>query len=123
MTLCTSLQNKVLDLEHTKTTQALEIDSLKRRVKKLEKKQRYLVRAASKQGRENHDIEMLMETCTLEKVHDAEITIPVSAAKVLSDVNMTLAQALAKLKSVKPKAVTAATTTTTTALQVPRLQA
>ncbi|GKE40920.1 hypothetical protein Tco_1464325 [Tanacetum coccineum] len=40
MTLCTNLQNRVLDLEHTKTTQALEIDSLKRRVKKLEKKQR-----------------------------------------------------------------------------------
>ncbi|GJV40427.1 hypothetical protein Tco_1418867 [Tanacetum coccineum] len=40
MALCTSLQNRVLDLELTKTTQALEIDSLKRRVKKLEKKQR-----------------------------------------------------------------------------------
>ncbi|GJZ42624.1 hypothetical protein Tco_0589879 [Tanacetum coccineum] len=39
MTLCTNLQNMVLDLEHTKTTQALEIDNLKRRVKKLEKKQ------------------------------------------------------------------------------------
>ncbi|GJT97394.1 hypothetical protein Tco_1092912 [Tanacetum coccineum] len=33
-------ENKVLDLETTKTIQALEIDSLKRRVKKLEKKQR-----------------------------------------------------------------------------------
>nr|GEV01364.1 hypothetical protein [Tanacetum cinerariifolium] len=31
---------RVLDLENTKTTQALEIDSLKRRVKKLEKKKR-----------------------------------------------------------------------------------
>ncbi|GJQ94498.1 hypothetical protein Tco_0005637 [Tanacetum coccineum] len=40
MTLCTNLQNMVLDLEHTKTTQALEIESLKRRVNKLEKKQR-----------------------------------------------------------------------------------
>nr|GEV71805.1 reverse transcriptase domain-containing protein [Tanacetum cinerariifolium] len=40
MELCTNLQTRVLDLEKTKTTQALEIDSLKRRVKKLEKKQR-----------------------------------------------------------------------------------
>nr|GEU72240.1 hypothetical protein [Tanacetum cinerariifolium] len=40
MELCTNLQNRVLNLETTKTTQALEIDSLKRRVKKLEKKQR-----------------------------------------------------------------------------------
>nr|GFA13576.1 hypothetical protein [Tanacetum cinerariifolium] len=38
--LCTTLQSRVLDLEKTKTTQALEIDSLKKRVKKLEKKQR-----------------------------------------------------------------------------------
>nr|GEV43006.1 hypothetical protein [Tanacetum cinerariifolium] len=38
--LCTNLHNSVLDLETTKTTQAIEIDSLKRRVKKLEKKQR-----------------------------------------------------------------------------------
>ncbi|GKB82696.1 hypothetical protein Tco_0949591 [Tanacetum coccineum] len=40
MTLCTTLQNKVLDLEKTKTTQHNEIASLKRRVKKLEKKNR-----------------------------------------------------------------------------------
>ncbi|GKB77885.1 hypothetical protein Tco_0944780 [Tanacetum coccineum] len=40
MALCTTLQNKVLDLEKTKTTQHNEIASLKRRVKKLEKKNR-----------------------------------------------------------------------------------
>nr|GEV44929.1 hypothetical protein [Tanacetum cinerariifolium] len=38
--LCKTLQLRVLYLEQTKTTQANEIDSLKRRVKKLEKKQR-----------------------------------------------------------------------------------
>ncbi|GJX74257.1 hypothetical protein Tco_0312852 [Tanacetum coccineum] len=40
MALCTTLQNRVLDLEKTKTTQHNEIVSLKRRVKKLEKKNR-----------------------------------------------------------------------------------
>nr|GEW06127.1 hypothetical protein [Tanacetum cinerariifolium] len=40
MELCTNLQQRVLDLETTKTTQALEIDSLKRRVKKLERRRR-----------------------------------------------------------------------------------
>ncbi|GJX33786.1 hypothetical protein Tco_0245343 [Tanacetum coccineum] len=40
MALCTTLQNRVLDLEKTKTTQQNEIASLKRRVKKLEKKSR-----------------------------------------------------------------------------------
>ncbi|GKA64976.1 hypothetical protein Tco_0764683 [Tanacetum coccineum] len=40
MELCTNLQTRVLDLEKTKTTQANEIDSLKRMVKRLEKKKR-----------------------------------------------------------------------------------
>ncbi|GJX39011.1 uncharacterized mitochondrial protein-like protein [Tanacetum coccineum] len=40
MELCTKLQQRVLDLEKTKTTQANEMDSLKRRVKKLERKYR-----------------------------------------------------------------------------------
>ncbi|GJX47012.1 putative ribonuclease H-like domain-containing protein [Tanacetum coccineum] len=40
MELYTTLQKKVLDLEKKNTTQANEIDSLKRRVKKLEKKDR-----------------------------------------------------------------------------------
>ncbi|GKD74521.1 hypothetical protein Tco_1332803, partial [Tanacetum coccineum] len=40
MALYTTLQNRVLDLEKTKTTQANEIASLKRRVKKLKKKNR-----------------------------------------------------------------------------------
>ncbi|GKD77114.1 hypothetical protein Tco_1339735 [Tanacetum coccineum] len=38
MELCTTLQQRVLDLEKTNTTQRNEIDSLKRRVKKLDKK-------------------------------------------------------------------------------------
>ncbi|GJX11060.1 hypothetical protein Tco_0200919 [Tanacetum coccineum] len=40
MALCITLQNKVLDLEKINTTQQNEIASLKRRVKKLEKKDR-----------------------------------------------------------------------------------
>ncbi|GJR27517.1 retrovirus-related pol polyprotein from transposon TNT 1-94 [Tanacetum coccineum] len=159
MALCTNLQNRVLNLEHIKTTQALEIESLNRRVKKLEKKQRsrthklkrlYKVglsakvvssedeglgeEDASKQGRKIHDIDVDKDI-TLDSthfdidpdmfgVHDLDgdevfveteelvvnaatttSTIPVSAAKDLSDVDMTLAQALAELKNVKPKAV------------------
>nr|GEV26931.1 hypothetical protein [Tanacetum cinerariifolium] len=38
MEICTTLQSSVLALENTKTTQALEIESLKRIVKKLEKR-------------------------------------------------------------------------------------
>ncbi|GJS26627.1 putative ribonuclease H-like domain-containing protein [Tanacetum coccineum] len=50
MALCTTLQIRVLDLEQTKTTQHNEIASLKRRVKKLERKNS-LGADASKQGR------------------------------------------------------------------------
>ncbi|GJV51044.1 hypothetical protein Tco_1446785 [Tanacetum coccineum] len=95
--LCTNLQNRVLDLKHTKTTQELEIDNLKRRVKKLEKKQRSKTHGlkrlykvglsarvvsfedeglgeedASKQGRKIHDIDV-NEDITLENVHDEDM--------------------------------------------------
>nr|GEU31826.1 retrovirus-related Pol polyprotein from transposon TNT 1-94 [Tanacetum cinerariifolium] len=40
MELCTKLQQRALDLETTMTTQALEINSLKKRVKKLKRKKR-----------------------------------------------------------------------------------
>ncbi|GJX81828.1 hypothetical protein Tco_0331309 [Tanacetum coccineum] len=40
MELCTQLQNRVLNLENTKTTQAQEITSLKKRVKKLERRKK-----------------------------------------------------------------------------------
>ncbi|GJW19604.1 hypothetical protein Tco_0027040 [Tanacetum coccineum] len=97
MELYTTLQSKVLALETTKTTQALEIDSLKRRVKKLEKKQRsrthklkrlYKVSLTarvesskdeglgeedtSKQGREILDIDADKDI-TLENVHDEDM--------------------------------------------------
>ncbi|GJZ92170.1 hypothetical protein Tco_0664235 [Tanacetum coccineum] len=93
MELCTNLRNRVLDLEHTKTTQALDIDSLKIRVKKLKKKQRsrthrlkilYKVSLsakvlssegeglgeedASKQGRKIHDIDADKDI-TLDSTH------------------------------------------------------
>ncbi|GJW25703.1 hypothetical protein Tco_0039514 [Tanacetum coccineum] len=85
MALCTNLQNGVLDLEHTKTTQALEIDSLKWRVKKLEKKQRECIHT----GEKIHDIDA-DEDITLENCSYAEIVDEV-----------TLAQALTALKSAK----------------------
>ncbi|GJY48270.1 hypothetical protein Tco_0438226 [Tanacetum coccineum] len=123
--LYTNLQKKVLDLETTKTIQALEIDSLKKRVKKLEKKQRsrtYKLRRlykvslsakviflddeaslgnqedASKQGRKILDI-VLVE---IEKpVVNATTT---TTTTVADEVEMNLAQTLIEIKSAKPKA-------------------
>ncbi|GJY96964.1 retrovirus-related pol polyprotein from transposon TNT 1-94, partial [Tanacetum coccineum] len=72
MEFCTKLQQRVLDLENTKTAQAQEITSLKLRVNKLEKKggsrthklKRLYKEDTSKQGRKIDDIDK-----------DAEITL------------------------------------------------
>ncbi|GJZ72208.1 hypothetical protein Tco_0636059 [Tanacetum coccineum] len=98
MELCTKLQQRVLDLETSKTAQAQEITSLKKRVKKQEKKKRsktyglkrlYKVglsvrvessedeglgnpKDAFKHERKIHDIDA-DEDITLENVHDAKM--------------------------------------------------
>ncbi|GJU07941.1 putative ribonuclease H-like domain-containing protein [Tanacetum coccineum] len=181
MDFCTKLQQRVLNLENTKTAQAQEITSLKKRVKKLEKKggsrthklkRLYKVgrstrivssneaslgdqEDASKQGRKIDDIDKDAEITLVDETqgrHDDDImfyvsdlageevfvaeqgvpdskkddvvqvntvattvstasTILVSAATITED-EITLAQALAELKSVKPKVTTATIATT-----------
>ncbi|GJZ43098.1 hypothetical protein Tco_0590353 [Tanacetum coccineum] len=135
MALCTNLQNRVLKLEHTKTTQALEIDSLKRRVKKLEKKQRsrthtirrlYMVglsarvvsfedeglgeKDASKQGRKIHDIDV-DEDITLKNVHDEDMF----DTCVLNDEEVFAGQDMAKKGVSTTDPVTTASEVVTTA--------
>ncbi|GJU15221.1 hypothetical protein Tco_1143187 [Tanacetum coccineum] len=172
MALCTTLQSKVLALETTKPTQANEITGLKRRVKKLEKRNKSRTHGlkilykvglsrrvessdeeglsgedASIQGRiadidankyiylvnvhtdedmfgvndldgdevivDNVDVvETAEETVNVVvTIVSISSTIPVSAATTtttttttVGDVEITLAQALAELKSAKPKA-------------------
>nr|GEV68190.1 putative ribonuclease H-like domain-containing protein [Tanacetum cinerariifolium] len=122
MELCKPLQSRVLALEQTKATQATKIDSLKRMVKKIEKKQRSrtyklkrlykvgltarvessndedLGEDASKQGR-------ISDIDANEEVDAAQIqvTTAVTTPTILID-EVTLAQALAELKHIKPKA-------------------
>ncbi|GJT16040.1 hypothetical protein Tco_0874746 [Tanacetum coccineum] len=139
MEICTNLQNRVFNLENTKTTQAQEIDRLKRRAKTLERRQKsrtyglkrlYKVGLSarvessneeqsldkedkSKQGRKIDDINVFVaqqEVNVVEKEVDAA-QVQVSAA-IITEVDITLAQALAELKSAKPKAITIITTTT-----------
>ncbi|GJR58031.1 hypothetical protein Tco_1500193 [Tanacetum coccineum] len=170
MELCITLQSRVLALETIKTTQATEIASLKRRVNKLERRNKsrtYELKRlyrfglsrrvesskdeglgeedTSKQGRiadidDNKDIylvnvktdedmfsvndldgdEVIVESVdvvsttkeTRSVVEEVNVvTILVNAATttttttIITDVEMTLAQALAELKSAKPKAV------------------
>ncbi|GJR43927.1 hypothetical protein Tco_1312030 [Tanacetum coccineum] len=183
MELCTNLQQRVIDLETTKTTQANEIASLKRRVKKLERRNKsrthglkriYRVGSsrrvessedeglgeedASKQGmiadidadeditlvndQDNADMfgfndldgdEVIVDNVNVfrtaeETVNDATTTTTTTTA-IITDVEITLAQALAELKSAKPKAVKiviqeieqgTTTTTPTTIIYVPK---
>ncbi|GJW51749.1 putative ribonuclease H-like domain-containing protein [Tanacetum coccineum] len=107
MVLCTTLQSRVLNLETTNTTQANEIASLKRRVKKLEQKKRSrthglkrLYKVDSSRRVESSDEEGLGED-DASKSGAATITTITTA---IIDVDMTLTQALAELKSAKPKA-------------------
>ncbi|GJV33628.1 hypothetical protein Tco_1394028 [Tanacetum coccineum] len=118
MDLCTNLQTRVLDLEQIKTTQQIEIDSLKRRVKKLKKKRSsrtYKLKRLYKVGfsgkvessrdeesLDDADNEMFnVNTLTGDEVSAEQ---EVAAKDVNLTVNeVTLVQALAALKSVKPK--------------------
>ncbi|GJS29349.1 hypothetical protein Tco_0489969 [Tanacetum coccineum] len=140
--LCTNLQQRVLDLEKTKTSQHNEIVSLTKRFKKIEKKRRSrthklkrlykvglsarvesseedLGEDASKQGRRINAIDA-DEDITLVSVQDdadkemfnvgtltgdevfAEQEVAAKDVNLTID-EVTLAQALAALKSVKPK--------------------
>ncbi|GKB60434.1 putative ribonuclease H-like domain-containing protein [Tanacetum coccineum] len=147
MELCTNLQQRVLDLEKTKTTQAEEIIT---RVES-SRDEESLGEDASKQGRINaidadEDITLVndqddadmfdVNTLTGDEVL-AEPEVAVKDVNLTVD-EVTLAQALAALKSVKPKVkanvveepsvpvsaastkVSAATTTTTATIPTPR---
>ncbi|GJW17269.1 hypothetical protein Tco_0024705 [Tanacetum coccineum] len=112
MEFCTKLQQRVLDLENTKTTQALEITSLKLRVKKLEKKggsRTHKLKRLYKVGLSRRVESSKDEGLDMFGVHDLvgdEVVVETEVAS--KDVNLsvdevTLAQALAALKSAKPK--------------------
>ncbi|GJY49703.1 hypothetical protein Tco_0439659 [Tanacetum coccineum] len=159
MDLCTKLSDRVLDLETTKTAQAKEIASLKKRVKKLERKRKSKTPGmkrlfkigrsaqvvssedeglgdqedASKQGRKIDDIDQDAEVTLVDETQgrydDAQMfdtdvfngeevfvaeqsekvveeivsTAKVSVAATITTEEITLAQALAALKSAKPK--------------------
>ncbi|GJW23162.1 hypothetical protein Tco_0033784 [Tanacetum coccineum] len=158
MSLCTNLQEKVLDFEKAKTAQAKEITSLKKRVNQLEKRRKSRTSGLRRlrKGRKSKDLDadaevtlvnetqemnddnLMFDTCVLEeqeidfeKVVEEPVvsvatttkSIPVSAAKVVTTASasvvildeLTLAQTLIEIKTAKPKPVTTAATTVTSA--------
>ncbi|GJS02517.1 hypothetical protein Tco_0319025 [Tanacetum coccineum] len=123
MALCTTLQNRVLDLEKTKTSQHNEIVSLKMRVKKLDKLKRLYkvgLRArvessddeesfgedASKQGRINAiDAD---EEITLVSVHD-EMEVDEEVVEVINTAKLIIDAAQVSVVGDKVSAASAAT--------------
>ncbi|GJW45915.1 ribonuclease H-like domain-containing protein [Tanacetum coccineum] len=132
--------SRVLALETTKSTQALEIESLKRRLKSLEKRRksrtpgfkRLRKEDASKLRRKITDLDADAEV-TLEKdvakkevsaadlvttagevVTTANVEVTTVKAPITTIDEFTLAQTLIEIKASKPKAVTSAATTTIT---------
>ncbi|GJS63005.1 putative ribonuclease H-like domain-containing protein [Tanacetum coccineum] len=125
--LCTTLQQRVLDLETTKTTQANEIASLKRRVKKLEKRNKSRTHGLKRMYRgriadidANKDIYLVNvhtdadmlgvndldgDEVIVDNVDVIKTAKEATTTATITDVEITLAQALAELKSAKPKAV------------------
>ncbi|GKB55971.1 hypothetical protein Tco_0912157 [Tanacetum coccineum] len=106
MALCTTLQNRVLDLEKTKNTEHNEIASLKRRVKKLEKKN--MSRTHKLKRLYKVDEEITLVSVAADKVSTASDATIVSAATTTTATittvdDITLAQALEEIKSTKPK--------------------
>ncbi|GKC81861.1 hypothetical protein Tco_1137578, partial [Tanacetum coccineum] len=93
MELCTNLQQRVLDLEKTKTPQQNEIASLKRRSKAEQKE----VKNSNDADNEIFDVDALTgdEVFAEQEVAAKDVNLTVD--------EVTLAQALAALKSVKPK--------------------
>nr|GEV12605.1 hypothetical protein [Tanacetum cinerariifolium] len=125
MELYTKLQQRVLDLETTKTTQDLEIDRLKRRVKNLARRKRsrthglkrlYKVRTIDIDANEDiylvnvHKDEDMFGVNNSDGdeviVKDAKMTA-ITTTATIDDI--TLDKALKEIKNAKPKTITAST--------------
>ncbi|GKB53273.1 hypothetical protein Tco_0904026, partial [Tanacetum coccineum] len=124
MDLCTKLSDRVLDLETTKAAQAKEIASLKKRVKKLERKKEVISVAADEvpTGDTVNTVDMEVNTAsapvttagvsvsTTEPITTASINItaaepitPPPTTTVFEDEDLTIAQTLVKMRSEKSK--------------------
>ncbi|GJX23938.1 hypothetical protein Tco_0228383, partial [Tanacetum coccineum] len=141
MELCTNLQTRVLHLENTKTIQAEEIVSLKRRVKKLEQKKRSRTHELKRIKAINTDEDITLvndqddaDMFDVNTLTGDEMLVGQEVAN--KDVNLTvdevtLAQELVTLKSVKSKVkgdvveepsvpISTATTTITATISTPK---
>ncbi|GJX42424.1 hypothetical protein Tco_0257414 [Tanacetum coccineum] len=127
MSLCTNLQEKVLDLEKANTAQAKDIASLKKRIKQLEKRRKSKTSGLRRlrKGRKIEDLDADAEVTLVDetqKINDDNLMFDiVSAAEVVTTTSasveilyeLTPAQILIEIKTTKPKLITTAATTVT----------
>nr|GFB08591.1 hypothetical protein [Tanacetum cinerariifolium] len=106
MKLCTKLSDMVLDLESVKDAQALEINKLKKRVKKLESKKKsrtlQLKRRLFKVKIKSSSDKNLVTTAGV-SVSTAEPSNPPTTTTLIKDEDLIIAQTLMKMRSVKSK--------------------
>ncbi|GKD16472.1 putative ribonuclease H-like domain-containing protein, partial [Tanacetum coccineum] len=128
MNLCTKLSDRVLALETTKTTQALEIASLKSMVKKLEKKaskrthkfKRLYREDASKQGRSIEDIDKDVEVSLVDETQERSDDIEMfDTDALIGDEVFVENDMIEKEYDVIPKEVSATETLTTAGIKIP----
>ncbi|GJX71766.1 hypothetical protein Tco_0308937, partial [Tanacetum coccineum] len=111
MAICTNLSNRVLALETSKTAQDLVINNLKKKVKRLEKKQR-----ARTPGMKLFKIDTVNTATTGVSATIASVTTtgvsistaepripPTTTTTVFKDEDLTIAQTLVKMRSQKDK--------------------
>ncbi|GKE06711.1 hypothetical protein Tco_1398729 [Tanacetum coccineum] len=125
MELCTTLQSRVLTLETTKTNQALEINSLKRRVKKLETKKKsrtHVLKRLRKVGsarRVEFSDEASLEVTLIDETQGRNDEDLMFDTSVLDEQEVKVKKTLIEIRSAKPKAkgtVFKKTSTTTTTI-------
>ncbi|GJZ53840.1 hypothetical protein Tco_0608725 [Tanacetum coccineum] len=113
MEICTRLSERVLALENIKTAQNLEIINLKKRVKKLEKKKKartpqlkrrlFKVRIESSAEKSLETQGSASVTTADVSVSTAEPSTPPTTTILIEDEDLTIAQTLMKMRSVKSK--------------------
>ncbi|GJS99300.1 hypothetical protein Tco_0820470 [Tanacetum coccineum] len=100
MEICTKLSERVLALENIKTAQDLEITNLKKRVKKLEKKKKV------KNSTTQEEVIQRIAPTTIAGVSVSTTkpsTPPLTTTTLIEDEDLTIAQTLMKMRSVKSK--------------------
>ncbi|GJS26031.1 hypothetical protein Tco_0486651 [Tanacetum coccineum] len=115
MELCTTLSQRVLDLENTNTSQAVEITKLKKSVKKLDRRNKSRtpgLKRLRKVGRTAR-----IESSKEEGLGDQEDAS--KQGRKIADINAD-EETLIEINAAKPKAVRTAATTTTTAVTRPK---